>query len=228
MPTIKHLSAAALAALAMLSWGCHPDTIYRVIDADGSGGPASGNDARGSAPDASAGDRGAPAPDAEQGLVVRAPFAVDDYYLASGYMGDGETGGIVEMPCPTRAGEMRGACHLFQWTPGAKGWAGVYWQYPLDNWGTLPGLGIAPGATAIRFWAWGEAGQEKVSFVAGYRASDGFAVEAKDVVLTATPTMLTIDLADQAISRVAAGFGWVSATSNMKPVRFFIDDIQWR
>ena len=106
------------------------------------------------------------------------------------------------------------------------GWAGVYWQNPVNNWGTKPGLRIT-GATAIRFYAWGAIGGERVSFVAGFMGADGFSAENKDVLLSTTPTQLTVDSTGKNITRVAGGFGWIAGNS-MRPVRFFIDDIQWR
>src|SRR5690349_20228421 len=69
-------------------------------------------------------------------------MVVDDHYAASGYAADGATGGVVERDCPRRAGEQRGRCHAFTWTPGGAGWAGVFWQSPADNWGASNGFAI--------------------------------------------------------------------------------------
>jgi hypothetical protein len=48
------------------------------------------------------------------------------------------------------------------------GWAGVFWQYPQNNWGNLGGgYPIPPGATRVSFWARGKDGGEKVRFISG-------------------------------------------------------------
>jgi hypothetical protein len=48
------------------------------------------------------------------------------------------------------------------------GWAGAFWQYPRNNWGSLGGgYPIPPGATTVSFWARGHDGGEKVRFFSG-------------------------------------------------------------
>ena len=97
------------------------------------------------------------------------PFVVDSLFTASGYMGDGATppptGGIapivqeIDMTClATRPVGAVGHCHKFTYTPtaiasGGLSWGGVYWQYPVNNWGTFPGKRIAQGATKVTFYA---------------------------------------------------------------------------
>jgi hypothetical protein len=173
----------------------------------------------------------APAAAADLAPAVRVslPFAVDEVFIPSGHMGDGEVaGGITDAMCPQRAApNAPGVCHSFTWTPGAKGWGGVWWQYPLNNWGMQPGLAIAPGAKEIRFWAWGATGTEKITFFTGYRMTDGFNAEMKDIVLKTTPTAYTLSLTGKTYDRVAGGFGWVAGGS-MVPVKFSVDGIEWR
>jgi hypothetical protein len=174
--------------------------------------------------------------DAGGGNIVAAlPFAVDSHFGADGYMGDGAAGGITPSDCPQRAGEMKGTCHRFTWMPGAIGWGGVFWQNPRNFWGTDPtmGLQVAPGAKQVTFWAWGAQGGESVSFAAGYgpTTSDGFK-RTKDVVLTTSPTMQTIDLSGITYTRVGGGFAWTANHDAMPgstaAVTFMVDDIQWR
>jgi hypothetical protein len=157
------------------------------------------------------------------------PFAVDDWYGPSGYMGDGETPGAIvdEMTChEERPNTWLGRCHRYLWTPGDRLWAGVYWQYPDGNWGDLPGLDLPAGASRVSFRAWGAAGGEVVSFMAGMMAVDGFEVSAMDVALTTEPQAYTIELGEAAYGKVVGGFGWV-ARDSATPVRFSIDDIRW-
>lgn len=48
------------------------------------------------------------------------------------------------------------------------GWAGVFWQYPLNNWGAVGGgYPIPSGSTKVSFWARGKDGGELVHFITG-------------------------------------------------------------
>jgi hypothetical protein len=108
-------------------------------------------------------------------------------------------------------------------------WAGVYWQYPNDNWGDSP-LGYdLTGAQYLRFWARGEVGGEGVEFKVG-----GIGGTYPDTVLETTGyvnlttewQLYTIDLQSADLSRIAGGFLWVSdVTHNPTGARFYIDDI---
>jgi acyl-CoA reductase-like NAD-dependent aldehyde dehydrogenase len=83
---------------------------------------------------------------------------VDSLFIPSGYMGDGATAGSIlqeiNMSClATRPVPAAGNCHKFTYTPvaiasGGLSWGGVYWQYPVNNWGASPGKKIAQVAAA--------------------------------------------------------------------------------
>lgn len=154
------------------------------------------------------------------------PLTVDDWFGPSGYMGDGEDGLIEDTTCETRAPDALGNCHRFVWTPGEKAWAGVYWQFPDGNWGTATGLNIPTGATAVRFTAWGETGNEVVTFGTGMGDVDGFSVELSNVELTTSPTEYRLELTDVDYGRVVGGFVW-TCTQAGEQVVFSIDNIQW-
>lgn len=157
------------------------------------------------------------------------PLTVDDWFAPGGYMGDGEVIDAItdDEECGgTRGGDGRGLCHRFTWSPAGMGWAGVYWQHPDGNWGTLPGLDVPSGATQVSLYAWGAAGGETVSFMAGMADVDGFEVKQESVALTTTPTRYTLSLADTGYGDVVGGFGWVAADAQAEVV-FFVDDIVW-
>lgn len=50
---------------------------------------------------------------------------------------------------------------------GENGWAGIYWQYPENNWGDRGAGYDLTGATTLRFAARGKLGGEKVEFKMG-------------------------------------------------------------
>ncbi|MBS2024963.1 MAG: hypothetical protein JST92_21400 [Deltaproteobacteria bacterium] len=161
------------------------------------------------------------------------PLAIDDYFAASGYFGDGATpGAISDSPgCTQRAGSHRGVCHLFTWTPitPATSFAGVYWQYPANNWGTdaTPGRTMPQGAKSISFWAWGKSGGEQLQFFAGLQPNDGFKVQTNTILLNTTPTQYTINLAKVTYATVISGFGWAAGAQGTGPIVFSVDDIVW-
>src|SRR6185436_1946833 len=105
----------------------------------------------------------------------------------------------------SRAPGSVGHCHKFTYTPvanadGAVSWGGVYWQYPVNNWGAMPGKRIAPGATKVTFTASGAAGGEVVKFLAGGivgMANNDTVNATFTIALTTTPTPYLIDLTGQ-------------------------------
>ncbi len=113
----------------------------------------------------------------------KGPFAVSDYFAASGAMGDGATpprltinekNSACKMPRPAGA---RGNCFAFAYDPSVMTtvtppvdsvlWAGLYWQYPANNWGDEPGLPVPSGLTKVTFQAATGAASEMVEFAAG-------------------------------------------------------------
>jgi hypothetical protein len=113
------------------------------------------------------------------------------------------------------------------------GWAGIYWQYPQNNWGTKPGYPISPGAKKITFMAKGDKGGEKVTFSAGGIGTNQPYADTvnvkKDITLTTTWTAYSLDLSAQSYTSVLAGFGWtMAAPATNSTAAFSVDDIQWQ
>ena len=170
----------------------------------------------------------------DAGTTVTLPLAVDGTWIPSGYMGaPGETANIKDEPlCPEpRPAGGRGTCHRFTWSPGSgQGWAGVYWQYPENNWGSMDGFRLPAGARAVSFLAWGASGGEVVDFFVGIAdaTADGFQQKLAAVALTATPKQYTIQVSRADQSLVVGGFGWAAgAGDKTTPVVFYVDDIHW-
>ena len=154
------------------------------------------------------------------------PVIVSDWFQPSGYMGDGRDGLIEVTPCEMRAPNAAGTCHRFIWTAGTQGWAGTYWQFPDGNWGTVAGFEMPPGATGVRFSAWGDTGDEVVSFGSGMMDVDGYDVSLSNVQLTTTPMEYTVSLADTEYGLVVGGFRWTS-TQSAERIIFSVDNIRW-
>ena len=189
-------------------------------------------------------DAAVPGPDPEPDLAL--PFAVDDYFVTSGYMGDAmvDPSSVVMIPAKpgddTTCGDdrpsvaARGSCHQVTYHPSsnasAPGWAGVFWQANVNDWGTLPGELVESGATRVVFSAKGKAGGEVVTFgVGGIKSGlahqDSFDQQTV-VTLTTQWKEYEVSLAGVSYSEVLGGFRWVAA-KGAADVAFFVDDIRW-
>lgn len=189
------------------------------------------------------------------------PFVVDSVYVTSGYFGDHsdvtmtptsatDTKDCDGDPAPSTAGN----CHIATYTPDPASdtshFAGIYWQYPANNFGAMPGFNIPAGATQVTFWAKGAAGGEQVAFFVGglkaAGAAHGDAWQAPAVTaggapppttLTSTWASYTIDVRGQPYTPadgdgVLGGFAWVASYNPEggapSVLKFYVDDIEWQ
>jgi hypothetical protein len=175
------------------------------------------------------------------------PFTVDDFFVPSGFMGDGEMPGNVSM-LPDVTPESDRTCAGDRPTPGALGichqvryaqssgmlWAGVFWQNPEGNWGSQPGFPIPSGATRVTFYAKGNVGGEVVKFIAGIMGelqyADSFKIE-QEFTLSTEWTGYSLDLNGAVYDNVIGAFGWVASGDPAEgvtlPIEFKVDHIQW-
>ena len=148
-------------------------------------------------------------------------------YIPSGYMGDVAA---ITMDDKSATQPHSGATCLRIGFAKPDGWGGVVWQDPVNDWGEKPGGYDLTGATALEFWARGEAGGETLSFGFGIVGldkpfGDTAKGELKGVVLTTEWKKYSIPVAGN-LSRIKSGFSWVIHGQG-RPVVFFLDDIQY-
>ena len=147
---------------------------------------------------------------------IQLPFDINAHYIPSGWMGDGEFGKSY-LSVLNKSMDMNGELVLatrIEYLPGPKGWAGIYWQFPENNWGDLQGRNLR-GAKEISFWAKGEIGGEVVEFkVGGIRGkySDTLEKSTGKVALSSVWKKYTLNVASENLKNVAGGFAWVSAS----------------
>jgi len=116
---------------------------------------------------------------------------------------------------------------------GGVGWAGVYWQSPVNNWGSVPGsTGYnLSRARRLTFWVRGTTGAENVQFLVGGitgKHGDSLqpAVKTQVLLLSTTWQQVTINLAGKNLTHIIGGFGWVaSAQEDPNGAVFYLDDI---
>lgn len=158
------------------------------------------------------------------GIPPRFPFPIDAQYYPSGWMGDiVQTGGTGTLNVTTEAATIEGkslvATRIDYKQGRNKGWAGIYWQHPENNWGDEAGFSLT-GAKKISFYAKGARGGEIVEFISGGVVTKGkpfqdrFRKSLGKIPLTTTWTKYVIDLSDlseQELSNVIGAFAWVAA-----------------
>ena len=177
-----------------------------------------------------------PSPATPDESPLTAPFRVSDHFAPTGYMGDGTSIGLVNMlndACPTRAPEPSGDCYSVTYTP-ATTWAGVYWQYPQNNWGDRPGRTILPGAKRVTVWARGASGGEKLELHVGGIRDDNLpfhdSIDASaSFTLTTDWQKLTVGFGPRTYDQVIGGFGWIAhaTAGSPSPIVFYLDGIEW-
>ncbi len=114
---------------------------------------------------------------------------------------------------------------------GAR-WAGIYWQYPPNNWGNVDAGYDLSLATRLTFWARGEKGGERIEeFKAGGimgEYSDSDSASIGPVVLNKEWTQYAIDLKGKDMSYIIGGFCWVTnADVNPEGATFYLDEIKY-
>ena len=114
-------------------------------------------------------------------------------------------------------------------------WAGIYWQEPANNWGTVPKAGLdLQGATKLTFWARGDKGGEvinefKVGGISSGEYVDSDSASFGPVQLGTDWRKYEIDLRGKDLSYVIGGFCWATNidVNNPEGIIFYLDEIAY-
>ena len=180
----------------------------------------------------------------EQGVSGGKEFVVyldkgsrENHYIPSGFMGDYGDIFIDDKSMDSPHGGT--VCVKFIYSAKkaqGKGWAGVHWQNPAQNWGSKKGGFDLTGMTKLVFWARGAKGGEVIQKVkvggigieprAMY--PDSADIEIGPIELTDTWKEYSINLAGKDLSYISGGFAWVTnADVNPDGATFYLDDIKF-
>ena len=114
---------------------------------------------------------------------------------------------------------------------GAR-WAGMYWQYPPNNWGSVDKGFDLSKAKKLTFWARGDKGGERIEefkiggIMGEYSDSDTAGIGP--VVLEKEWKQYTIDLQGKDLSFIIGGFAWSSNLDvNPDGCVFYLDEIKY-
>jgi hypothetical protein len=115
---------------------------------------------------------------------------------------------------------------------GRRGWVGVAWQHPANNWGDEDGGFNLTGASALEFWVRGESGGEKASFGVGLLDKktaypDSVIVKTAMIELGSEWKKFRIPFEDgDDLSSLKVGFV-VTLEGQRKPVTVYLDSIRF-
>ncbi|MCF7870549.1 MAG: hypothetical protein K9L95_01155 [Candidatus Omnitrophica bacterium] len=114
-------------------------------------------------------------------------------------------------------------------------WAGIYWQQPANNWGTVPKAGYdLQGAQKLTFWARGDQGGEviyefKMGGLSSGQYPDSDSASIGPIELSKEWEKYKIDLRGRDLSYVIGGFAWATNIDVNDPegIVFYIDEIKY-
>lgn len=159
--------------------------------------------------------------------------SMDNHFCPSGWMGDISDlkidGGHIINP---QSGKN---CFKVSYSAkGPNGWAGIYWQEPPNNWGTMKGGFDLTGATRLTFWIRGEKGGERIGgftvggIMDGSVSSDTCKANIGPVMLTKEWKQYTIDLRGKDLSNIISGLSWaIGRGENPQGATFYLDDVRF-
>jgi hypothetical protein len=162
-----------------------------------------------------------------------------NHFIPSGFFGDTSDLGF-EVADTSRPHSGTTSIRIEYRPAGPMGFAGIFWQCPENNFGTVAGAGFdLSRARRVRFFARVAQGTAVVEFKVG-GIGHGSPPAPFPESLPATPSgqvtssltqdwrEFTIDVAGRDLSRVIGGFMFVtSIAQNPAGVTVFLDDIVW-
>lgn len=165
--------------------------------------------------------------------VYRDQQSPDNHFSPSGFMGDR---GDLCISDNIRKHPHEGDSCLRVSYSGAgaegQGWAGIYWQDPANNWGSVRGGYDLSRALVLEFWARGRNGGELAEFklggIEGLHGDSGWG-STGTVRLERTWTRYQIALDDILATRISGGFCVVfTKAANPGGCIIYLDSIRYR
>jgi len=156
-----------------------------------------------------------------------------NHFIPSGWMGD--YGDIKYDGSSKEDAYLGDTCikiiYSGQGTQGAR-WAGIFWQNPANNWGSVDAGFDLSKTTKLTFWARGAKGGERIEEfkVGGIMGefSDSDSATIGPVILNKEWTQYTIDLKGKDMSYVIGGFAWsTNVDNNPEGATFYLDEIKF-
>ena len=158
--------------------------------------------------------------------------AKENKYIPSGFTGD-YSAIQMDIACTSLPKDGKSCLKFIYTAKPTQGlaWAGVFFQNPANNWGTVnAGLNIT-GAKKMKFSARGEKGGEILQFKMGGISStysDSDTAATSRITLGKDWKDYEIDLTGIDLSYILSGFAWTArAEDNPEGCIFYIDEIMY-
>jgi len=170
---------------------------------------------------------------AKEFVVYLDKNAKDNHFIPSGWLGD--YGDIKYENASKEDPYLGDSCIKIAYSgkasQGAR-WAGIYWQNPANNWGSIDAGYDLSKATKLTFWARGEKGGERINEfkIGGLMGeySDSDAAGIGPVILNKDWTQYSIDLKGKDMSYIIGGFCWATnIDENPEGATFYLDEIKY-
>lgn len=129
-------------------------------------------------------------------------------------------------------------CIRISYTPSPGKWGGIYWQFPVNNWGVYPGYDLSNtlagyDTVKLSFWVRGKEGGEKAEFKTGgiydpkLEYSDSYGpIATKVETLTTRWEKHSLNLTGKDLSMIIGGFCWVTNYNhNPNGCTIYLDEI---
>lgn len=159
--------------------------------------------------------------------------SINNHFAPSGWMGD--YGDLRLDTASTEDPYLGDSCikviYTGKATNGAR-WAGIYWQNPPNNWGSVDAGFDLSKATKLTFYARGAKGQERIEEikVGGIMGeySDSDTASIGPVILNKDWTQYIVDLKGKDLSYIIGGFCWTTNVDvNPEGATFYLDEIKF-
>jgi hypothetical protein len=156
-----------------------------------------------------------------------------NHYTPSGWMGDISDLGI-DGRCKDKPFKGETCLKITYSSKGQQGWAGIYWQEPPNNWGTMKGGFNLTGAKKFVMYIRGSKGGERIGgfsvggVMSGGVSSDTDKVTLNPMVLTKEWQKVEVDLTGKNMGNIISGLSFsIGRGDNPEGAIFYLDEVRF-
>jgi hypothetical protein len=156
-----------------------------------------------------------------------------NHYYPSGWTGD--IGDLkIDDACEDNPYQGKTCFKISYNAKGAQGWAGIFWQDPPNNWGTMKGGADLSGAKKFIMYIRGAKGGEHVGgftiggVLDGKKSSDTDKISLNPMVLTTQWEKVEIDVSKRNLKNIISGLSFsIGAEENPDGATFYLDEVRF-
>jgi hypothetical protein len=156
-----------------------------------------------------------------------------NHFSASGWMGDVSDLSI-DGRCKNKPFKGETCFKVTYTSKGPQGWAGIYWQEPANNWGTMKGGFNLTGAAKLVMYIRGDKGGERIGgftiggILDGKASSDSDKAVINPMVLTKEWQKVEVNLAGKNLGNIITGLSFsIGKGDNPEGATFYLDEVRF-